>query len=90
MLINRKINKLKKIKNKFLKQAHDVKLAENLSPITKKLDESTTKISEVIKKSNSEDDKRALPNSSTFSKLLQEMIGSLMNSRNSLKILKMN
>ena len=28
-----------KIKNRFLKQTHDVKLAENLSPITKKLDE---------------------------------------------------
>ena len=28
-----------KIKNKFLKKSHDVKLAESLSPITKKLDE---------------------------------------------------
>ena len=28
-----------KIKNKIVKQTHDVKLAENLSPITKKLDE---------------------------------------------------
>ena len=28
-----------KIKNRILKQTHDVKLAENLSPITKKLDE---------------------------------------------------
>ena len=46
-----------KIKNRILKQTHDVKLAESLSPITKKLDEvnkSTKKISEVIKESNSE------------------------------------
>ena len=27
-----------KIKNRILKQTHDVKLAENLSPLTKKLD----------------------------------------------------
>ena len=28
-----------KIKNRLLKQTHDIKLAENLSPITTKLDE---------------------------------------------------
>ena len=37
-----------KYKNRILKQTHDIKLAESLSPITKKLDESTKKISEVI------------------------------------------
>ena len=45
------------IKKRILKQTHVVKLAENSSPITKKLDEinkSTKKISEVIKESNSE------------------------------------
>ena len=43
--------------NRILKQTHDVKLAESLSPFTKKIDEvnkSTKKISEVIKESNSE------------------------------------
>ena len=35
-----------KIKNRILKQPHDINLAESLSPITKKLDESTKKISE--------------------------------------------
>ena len=43
-----------KIKNRILKQTHDVKLAESLSPITKKLDtliESTKEISEVNKES---------------------------------------
>ena len=46
-----------KIKTRILKQTHDVKLAESLSPITKKLEEvnkSTKKIGEVIKESNSE------------------------------------
>ena len=46
-----------KIKNRILKQTHDVKLAESLSPITKKLDKinkSTKKISEVIRESNFE------------------------------------
>ena len=77
-----------KIKNRILKQTHDVKLAESLSPITKKLDtinESTQKISDVIKESNKVDIK-ALRNSSKFSNAMRQMIGSLMNSRNSLKI----
>ena len=37
-----------KIKNRILKQTHDIKLAESISPITKKLDtniENTKKIS---------------------------------------------
>ena len=78
-----------KIKNRILKQTHDDKLAESLSPFTKKLDtinESTQKISDVIKESNSKVDIKALPNSSKFSNSMRQMIGSLMNSRNSLKI----
>ena len=46
-----------KIKNRIIKQTHDIKLAKSLSPITKKLDEvnqSTKKIGEVIKESNFE------------------------------------
>ena len=42
-----------KIKNKVLKQTHEIKLAESLSPITKKLHETTKQLSEVIKKPNS-------------------------------------
>ena len=78
-----------KIKNRILKQTHDVKLAETLSPITKKLDtinESTKEKGEVIKESNSKVDIKALPNSSKFSNAMRQMIGSLMNSRNSHKI----
>ena len=39
------------IKNKILKQTHDIKLAESLSPITNKLDETSKKLGDVIKKS---------------------------------------
>ena len=35
-----------KIKNRILKQTHDIKVAESLSPITKKVDE----VKETIKK----------------------------------------
>ena len=79
-----------KIKNRILKQTHDIKLAENLSPLTKKLDtinESTKKVGDIIiKESISKVDIKALPNSSKFSNSMRQMIGSLMNSRNSLKI----
>ena len=40
-----------KIKNRILKQTHDIKLAETLSPITKKLDETSEKLGVVIKES---------------------------------------
>ena len=78
-----------KIKNRILKQTHDIKLAESLSPITKKLDtinQSTKEIGEVIKETNSKVDMKAIPNNSKFSNSMRQMIGSLMNSRNSLKI----
>ena len=45
-------------KNRILKQTHDVKLAESLSPIIKKLDVtnwSTKQLGEIIKKSDVED-----------------------------------
>ena len=54
-----KNQRAEKIKSRILKQTHDIKLAESLSPITKKLDEvnkSTKNISEVIRESNSEND----------------------------------
>ena len=43
-----------KIRNKILKQSHDIKLAESLSSITKKIDEvkeTTQKLGDVIKES---------------------------------------
>ena len=48
-----------KIRNKILKQTHDIKLAESLSPITKKLEEvnkSTKKVGDILKESNSENE----------------------------------
>ena len=48
---------LKIKKKRFLKQTHDIKLAESFSPITKKLDEvkeTTQKLGEVIEKSQPE------------------------------------
>ena len=84
-----KNERARKIKNRFLKQTHNVNLAESLSPITKKLDknnESTQNLGDVIKESNSEKIIKALPNSSQFSDSMRQMLGSLMNSKNSLKI----
>ena len=85
-----KNQRAEKIKNRVLKQTHDIKLAESLSPITKKLDnvnENTKKVGDIIiKESNSKVDIKALPNSSKFSSSMRQMIGSLMNSRNSLEI----
>ena len=55
-----KNQRAEKIKNRILKQTHDDKLAESLSPFTKKLDEvikSTKKIGEVIRGSKSENEK---------------------------------
>ena len=40
-----------KIKNRILKQTHDVELAESLSPITSKLHETSKKLGDVIKES---------------------------------------
>ena len=87
--IQQKNERAEKIKNRILKQTHDIKLSESLSPITKNLDtinESTKEIGKVIKESNSKVDLKALPDSSEFSNAMRQMIGSLMNSRNSLKI----
>ena len=79
-----------KIKKRILKQTHDIKLAESLSPVTTKLDEvkeSTKTLEEIFKEPKSENiNMKALPNSSNFSKSRREMLGLLMNSRNSLKI----
>ena len=89
LAIQQKNERPVKIKNRILKQTHDIKSAESLSPITKKLyniNESTKEIGEVIKETNSKVDIKALPNSSKFSNSMRQMLGSLMNSRNSLKI----
>ena len=76
-----------KIENRILKQTHDVKLAESLSPITKKLDEvnkSTQEKGEIIKKSqpsqkiktmlqNSQSQTPAVENTNKFRSLLDTL-----------------
>ena len=57
-----------KIKNRLLQQTHDIKLAENLSPITKKINEvkkSTQDLADVIKKSHPETPQLAMENTPT-------------------------
>ena len=52
-----KNQRVEKIKKRILKQTHDVKLAESLSPITKnieKVNKSAKKLGDGIKKSNFE------------------------------------
>ena len=59
-----KNQRAEKIKNKFLKQTHDIKLSESLSPITKKIDtinESTKQLGEKVKKSDVEDGNTQTP-----------------------------
>ena len=47
-----KNQRAEKIKNTILEKTHDVKLAESLSPITKKLDETSEKLGDVFRESN--------------------------------------
>ena len=71
-----------------------MKLAESLSPITKKLEklnESTQKVGDVLKEPNSEKNNiqanlKSLPNSTNFSISMRQIFGSLMNSPDSFKI----
>ena len=63
-----KNQRAEKIKNKILKQTHDVKLAESLAPITKKLDrinKSTQELAEIVKKSKPETPQLAIANTQT-------------------------
>ena len=90
-----------KIKNRILKQTHDVKLAESLSPITKKLDEVNKSaqesllpftrkldtVNESIKESNPENNKEI---AITPSILLEDTLKSLSGTPTSLKLNKDN
>ena len=61
-----------KIKNRILKQTHDIKLPESLSPITKKLDEgkeSTHKMRDVIKESQPETQQISIENAPTHQRI---------------------
>ena len=63
-----KNQQVEKIKNRTLKQTHDIKLAENLSPITEKIDEvkrSTQDLGDVIKKPQAKTTQLAIENTPT-------------------------
>ena len=84
-----------KIKNRILKQTHDIKLAESLSPITNKLDEvkeSTQKIGEIVKETNTP--QPAIENTNTALPIENEQIqpGILYDTslENTLNIMKNN
>ena len=67
-----------KLKNRILKKTHDIKLAEALSPITKKLHEvkeSTQDFGEVIKKSQPETPQLAIENTPTTHKHIENNEG---------------
>ena len=89
-----KEQRAEKIKSRNLKQTHDIKLAENLSPITEKLDgvnictqeflsPITKKLGEIVKESNSENNKEM---AITPSILSQKAFQSLAEANNSLKL----
>ena len=79
LAVQQKNRRALKIKNRILKQTHKVKLAESLSPITKKLsevNESTQKVGDIMKESNSEKNYiqtilKSLPNNTHFSISMQ-------------------
>ena len=61
---HQKNHRATKIENRILKQTHDKKLDEYLSPITRKLDifnDSTRKVGEIYKKSDVEDENAQTP-----------------------------
>ena len=76
-----------KIKNRILKQTQDIKLAESLSSITKKLDtiyESTKKISDIAKKSDVEDGNTQTPaiENTSISNALRDTLSFMKKSKN--------
>ena len=88
-----KNQRAQKIKNRILKHTHDIKLAESLSPITKKLDtfnESTKQLGEIVKKSEVEagnTQTRAIENTTT-SQSLPDTLSFMKTSKNFFKLEK--
>ena len=82
-----------KTKNRILKQNHDIKVAESLSPITKNkkiFNQSTKKLREIIKESNSENEtpQSAIENTQndiqpgvTYDKSLSNTLSNMKNKR---------
>ena len=74
-----KEQRAKKLKNRTLKQTHDINLAKSLSPITKKLGEvnkSSQEVSEIMKKSQpSQNIKTILQNSQSQTPAIENIVG---------------
>ena len=88
-----KHQRAEKIKNRNLKQTHDDKLAESLSPITKKLDtinKSTKQLGEIVKKSEVEDGNTQTPaiENITSTQSLRDTLAHMKGSRNFFKLVE--
>ena len=88
-----KNERAQKIKNKILKQTHDDKLAESLSPITKKVDtinESTKQLGEIVKKSKVEDGNTQTPakENITGTQSLRDTLTHMKGSKNFFKLVE--
>ena len=77
-----------KIRNKILKQTHDIKLAESLSPITKKLDTIIETTKKLVKKSDVEDGNTQTPaiENTTTSQSLRDTLSFMKGSKNFFKL----
>ena len=77
-----------KIKNRILKQTHDIKLAESLSPITKKLEEVNETTKKLGKKSDVEDGNTQTPaiENVTTSQSLRDTLSFMKKSKNFFKL----
>ena len=88
-----KNHRAEKIKNIILKQTHDLKLAESLSPITKILDEvirSTKKLGELVNKSEVVDGNTQTPaiENTNISRSLLDTLAFMKTSKNFFKLTK--
>ena len=72
-----------KIKNRILKQTHDIKLAGSLSPITKKLDTINESTKQLVKKSDVEDGNTQTPaiENITATQSLRDTLSSMKKSK---------
>ena len=77
-----------KIKNRILKQTHCIKLAESLSPITKKLEEVSETTKQLVKKSDVEDGNTQTPaiENVTTSPSLRDTLSFMKKSKNFFKL----
>ena len=86
-----KSRRAEKVENRILKQTHDIKLAESLSPITKKLDEfnkSTKTIGELVENSEVVDGNTQTPDieNTNISGSLLDNLDSMKTSKNFFKL----